>query len=191
MGIDARGVRARRTRTVWPHGRPRREAGRNARPAGRDHARRGAEGEQWRRYLVLDVLRTLADRADATSAYEARQLSREILQRLSRHDLTDGQRQFIGSKPVVELAAGCAPGRSSRSTRRGCSSISSASRARTNPATRARGGRLSGDIARGGRRRVGPAAGDELPQRELRFALSEKLLKRLLPGASMTYRSGA
>ena len=69
----------------------------------------GAEGQQWRRYLAIAELRGLTRPATRLGDGDARRLAREVAARLARKDLTDWQRQFIASRPVADLAAALCP----------------------------------------------------------------------------------
>lgn len=148
----------------------------------------GAQGQQWRHYLAIDPLRDLTKIPCPLPELDARRLARDVQGRLSRTDLSAPQRAFISSRPVVELAA----------------SLRSWSLDPFDPA------RLLADMERfeatnqpSDARRVADdyiesislvLNGADLAQRletnyrnaNVRFALTEKLLKRLLPGASMS-----
>ncbi len=148
----------------------------------------GVEGQQWRRYLALDSLRDLTRAPCPLSQLESRRMAREIEERLSRHDLSDEQRAFVNSRPVAELAAALR-----------CWSLDPFDPARllvdlerfeaTNQPSDAR--RVADDYIESISLVLN---GADLAQRletnyrnaNVRFALSEKLLKRLLPGASLT-----
>ena len=69
----------------------------------------GAEGKQWRRYLAITELRGLTRPATRMSDSDARRLAGDVVARLERKDLTDWQRQFIASRPVADLAAALHP----------------------------------------------------------------------------------
>jgi hypothetical protein len=148
----------------------------------------GAEGQQWRRYLALDSLRSLTKTPCPLADSEARQLGRDVQGRLSRTDLSDGQRAFISSRPVAELTASLRPW-----------SLDPFDPARlladlehfeaTNQPSDAR--RVADDYIES----ISLVHnGADLAQRlesnyrnaNVRLALTEKLLKRLLPGASMS-----
>jgi hypothetical protein len=148
----------------------------------------GAEGQQWRQYLALDSLRALTEGDDQVTGSDARHLSREVMSRLSREDLSESQRRFITSRPVADLAAAVLPwtldpfhaGRLLADIERFEAS---------NRPSDAR--RLADDYLR--TVSLNDASGD-LKQRletnyrnaNIRLALAEKLLKRLLPGESMS-----
>ena len=134
--------------------------------------------------LAARLTRTPSSYSDS----EVRRVAGEIQTRLSRTDLSDGQCAFIGSRPVAELAAALRPW-----------SLDPFDPARlladlehfesTNQPSDAR--RVADDYIES----ISLVTnGADLSQRletnyrnaNVRFALTEKLLKRLLPGASMS-----
>ena len=148
----------------------------------------GAEGRQWRQYLALDALRYLTRPDSHISAADARKLAREVLERISRKDLTEQQRQFMASLAVADLADAVRPW-----------AVAPFEPARllvdierfevTNQPSDAK--RVADDYQQS---TALPANQDSLAQRletnyrnaNLRLAISEKLLQRLLPGPSTT-----
>ena len=72
-------------------------------------AQAGSAGKQWHKYLGLDALRVLVRQDSSISLADCKRLASEILLRLEREDLSEVQRQFIASKPVMELADALRP----------------------------------------------------------------------------------
>jgi hypothetical protein len=62
-----------------------------------------AEGDAWRRYLLVDNLRSISDQRRAIEDVAARELARQTLERLARAPLSAEQRFFVSSGPVFAL----------------------------------------------------------------------------------------
>jgi len=146
----------------------------------------GAEGEQWRRYLALATLRALTNPQSGISTTDARRLAQEIRQRINRHDLNEAQRRFTTSQPVVELSAALRawtldeldPARLLADLERFESTTrpSDAHSVADDYLQAALISTRDGDLAQ--------RLETNYRNANIRFALSEKLLKRLLPGVS-------
>lgn len=61
------------------------------------------EGHAWRRYLLIEPLKELAERRQSAEDSKRRQLARQILKRLSPRGLDPDQQRFINSGPVAAL----------------------------------------------------------------------------------------
>lgn len=63
-----------------------------------------AEGRAWQKYLALDLFRGVARRQGQLNEDQSRSLARQILLRMNRVRMTDEQRGFIASRPMVEFS---------------------------------------------------------------------------------------
>ncbi len=61
------------------------------------------EGLAWREFLLLDALRKLIRRPEPTDDQHRQRLARRILDRLTGNQLTLDQRRFLASKPLASL----------------------------------------------------------------------------------------
>ncbi len=146
----------------------------------------GTEGDQWRRYLALATLRALTNAQSGISTTDAQRLAVEIRQRISRRDLSDAQRRFTTSKPVVALSAalrpwtldGLDPARLLADVERfeATTQPSDAHNVADDYLEAALISTRDGDLAQ--------RLETNYRNANIRFALSEKLLKRLLPAVS-------
>ena len=64
-----------------------------------------AEGQAWREYLGLDLLRGLARPRGALDDQQRRALARAVLRRLHQNRMTDQQQEFARSEPLAALGA--------------------------------------------------------------------------------------
>jgi hypothetical protein len=64
-----------------------------------------AEGQQWRKYLLVDALKELSSqRTESESeAEQKRKITQEVLVRLTQTPMSAKQRQFIASRPMAEF----------------------------------------------------------------------------------------
>ena len=62
-----------------------------------------AEAGRWRDYILLDTVRTLAERRRVADRAHERELARKVVARLNRRDLTPRQRAWIDSGPLANL----------------------------------------------------------------------------------------
>ena len=66
-----------------------------------------AEGQQWRKYLLVDALKELSSQRSATEseAEQQRKLTQQVLARLTQTPMSAKQRQFIASEPMAAFCA--------------------------------------------------------------------------------------
>ena len=65
--------------------------------------RNSAEGEAWRQYLLVDALRQSAERRQSAQDRTTQQLARQVLERLTQTPMTSHQQKFVASRPVAVL----------------------------------------------------------------------------------------
>ena len=62
-----------------------------------------AEGQSWRRYLLIDALKECSKRQPSSDDVRARQLAQQSLARLTQTPFTPVQQTFISSEPIAAL----------------------------------------------------------------------------------------
>ncbi|MEN6404852.1 MAG: hypothetical protein ABFC77_00120 [Thermoguttaceae bacterium] len=148
-----------------------------------------AEGRAWRQYLLVDVLRQSAQQP-AIEDRATRQLAQEVLGRIAETPLTPYQRKFVSSGPVAALQA---------ELRRWAAEPVSVARVlrdletfeRTSLPSDAR--RLAADLQSLGvstsdeRRQLAERLDDDYRNANVRIALSEELLNKLIPERNLEY----
>lgn len=65
--------------------------------------RASSEGHAWRRYLGLDLLRGVTRHQTTLTEGQSQSLARQILHRMGRGRMTEAQRAFLSSEPMVAL----------------------------------------------------------------------------------------
>ena len=65
--------------------------------------RDSAQGQLWREYLLVDALRESSHRPPSEQDYTTQQLARRVLERIAQTRLTPPQQKFIASGPVAAL----------------------------------------------------------------------------------------
>ncbi|MEN6558644.1 MAG: hypothetical protein ABFC54_10735, partial [Thermoguttaceae bacterium] len=148
-----------------------------------------AEGRAWRQYLLVDVLRDSSRRPTAEDR-ATRQLAQEVLSRIAETPLTPYQRKFVSSGPVAALQT---------ELRRWAADPVSVARVlrdletfeRTSLPSDAR--RLAADLQSLGvstsdeRRQLASRLDDDYRNANVRIALSEELLNKLIPERNLEY----
>jgi hypothetical protein len=72
-----------------------------------DLMKTSAEGRQWRKYLLLDVLKELPTQQSASESEteQQRKITRQVLTRLTETPMSAQQRHFIASEPMARFCA--------------------------------------------------------------------------------------
>jgi hypothetical protein len=148
------------------------------------------EGQRWREYLLLDALKQSAQRQSDREAAERREIAQWALERLEETPMSDRQRQFLNRPQIAALREELRPW--------AAEPVSAADVLRTIERYERTG--LASDARQLARELqsldVSPdAAHRELARRvdayyrnaNLRVAISEKLLNRLIPASNMEY----
>jgi hypothetical protein len=73
------------------------------------HLQTGPNSEAWRKYLLLDQVAQLANATQLASPDEARQLARQVINRLTAPQASDGQRQVLGDASLQSLVEAIRP----------------------------------------------------------------------------------